>query len=226
MLFNEEVIFIHIGKTGGISCSQYLLKNLKPTVYNCHENAVESTRRLGIEGIVAMENTRRHWTLEQTVDFIQAFNGRRITDFKKVFAVVRHPFTLEYSFYGHMLKTEVQQRRGEASARIFEYAREGFLSFVKNAGYHAPGKQQDDFIRLNGDIPDNVQLIKFERIADDLPVAARPYFRSGAEKPLEHVNRTSYSNSLTEELTDEIRELIYQKHRYMFDSGLYSMSTY
>ena len=75
-------------------------------------------------------------------------------------AIIRHPFTLEYSFYQHMKKEKVRQLRGEASAPIFEYANQGFKSFVLHAGYHSPGMRQDDFVRIEGKIPEQVELIK------------------------------------------------------------------
>ncbi len=32
MIFSDGFLFIHIGKTGGMSCSQFLLNNLKTPV--------------------------------------------------------------------------------------------------------------------------------------------------------------------------------------------------
>lgn len=225
MVFNDDLIFIHIGKTGGISCSQYLLKNLKTTIYNCHENAVAATAALGRVGVLPREDTFRHWDLEQSLAYIQAFNGKRLEDFKKVIAIIRHPFSLEYSFYQHMKKDKVREHRGQASAQIFEYANEGFRSFVEHAGYHSPGMRQDDFVRLNGEIPNKVQLIKFEQLAEMLPVVVKPYCKTDADTTLGHNNRTHYDGSMQEELTAEIKQLIYKKHQYMFDSGLYSLES-
>ncbi|MBX2880558.1 MAG: sulfotransferase family 2 domain-containing protein [Granulosicoccus sp.] len=224
MVFNDDLIFIHIGKTGGISCSQYLLKNLRTTVYNCHENAVEATRLLNRPGVVARQDTSRHWNLAQSLDYIQKFNGKSLDDFSRVIAIIRHPVTLEYSFYQHMKKTEVQKKRGAASAQIFRYANEGFLNFVRHAGYHTPGMRQDDFVRIDGEIPPQVELIKFENLNTTLPELVAPYCRTDADRVVGHNNRTSYQASVEEELDDEILELIYHKHQYMFDSGLYSMA--
>lgn len=223
MVFNDDLIFIHIGKTGGITYSQYLLKNLKTTVYNCHENAIATTASLGRVGVLPREDTFRHWDLEQSLAYIQAFNGKRLEDFKKVIVIIRHPFTLECSFYQHMKKDKVQKQRGPASAPIFQYANEGFQRFFEHAGYHSPGMRQDDFIRVNGEIPDKVELIKFEQLADTLPAAVKPFCRADAESTIGHNNRTQYTGSLSEELTDEIKQLIYKKHQFMFDSGLYSL---
>jgi len=224
MVFNNDLIFIHIGKTGGISCSQYLLKNLHPTVYNCHENAIEATRLLNREGVVALQDTSRHWSLKQSLDYIQSFNGRQLSDFTRVIAIIRHPVTLEYSFYQHMKKDQVQKKRGAASAEIFRYANEGFRSFVRNAGYHTPGMRQDDFVRLDGEIPSQVQLLKFEELSVTLPDVVAPFCQQQACVEVGHNNRTRYDANVEDELDDETLELIYHKHQFMFDSGLYSMA--
>lgn len=226
MVFNDDLIFIHIGKTGGISCSQYLLKNLRTTVYNCHENAIAATASLDRVGVLPRQDTFRHWSLEQSLAYIEQFNGKRLQDFKKVIAIIRHPFTLEFSFYQHMKKDKVREHRGQASAQIFEYANQGLKTFVEHAGYHSPGMCQDDFVRLNGEIPSKVELIKFEQMSELLPAAVRPYCKPDADSTLGHNNRTHYDGSMHDELTDEIKQLIYAKHQYMFDSGLYSVNSY
>jgi len=222
MIFNDDLIFIHIGKTGGMSCANYLLKNLKRPVYSCHEFADKEITKLAIDGVTPRTDTKRHWTLEQSLQYIKEFNGKELSDFTKVMAVVRHPYSLEYSFCNHMKKPHIQKQRGDVSQSLFDLANTSFKDFVKYAGYHAPGLTQDAFIRVNGKIPESVELIKFEALDPAFADAVEPFIGAGDGERIASVNKTQYSKDLSDVLTGEVKDLIYLKHRYMFDSGLYS----
>ena len=102
MIFNEDLIFIHIGKTGGLSCARYLLFNLQRPVYNCHFHARVETLRLGLLGVESLQSVNRHCSLEEALELVASVDGRQLHDFQKVVAVIRHPYTLEMSFYRHL----------------------------------------------------------------------------------------------------------------------------
>ena len=221
MIFNNDLIFIHIGKTGGISCSDYLLHNLQPPVYNCHLEVVAEIKRLKIDGIVPKPDISRHCTLTEALDYIWRFNGKRLKDFAKVVAVIRHPYTLEHSFYNHLQKPRVRERR-KKDARLLELAKGDFKTFVEKAGYHRKDHTQDDFVRLGTEIPICVELVRFEQLSVAFPEAVSRFIRKADVRHFPHHNRTKYQSNLCKELTDDVKELIYQKHKFMFDSGLYS----
>jgi len=219
MIFNNDLIFIHIGKTGGLSCSEYLLHNLQPPVYNCHREALNEM--IKTDGIVPRTDVGRHCTLAEALDYIGQLNGKQLKDFAKVVAVIRHPYTLEYSFYKHLQKPSVRERR-KSPPHLLELAKGDFKTFVERAGYHRPDHTQDDFVRLGNEIPICVEFIKFEQLTVAFPQAVSRFFRKGAHASLPHHNRTEYQSNIGKELTDDVKELIYQKHKFMFDSGLYS----
>ncbi len=222
MIFNKDIIFIHIGKTGGMSCARYLLENLKSRpVYNCHEYAEEEGAATPVEGVVALSDTQRHWTLQQSLEYINKFDGRTLSDFKKVIAVVRNPVTLEYSFYQHMRKSHIRKQRGDRCQPLYNLADGDFQTFVKHAGYHSPGKTQDEFVRLNGAIPDSVELVKFESINPDFVNAVSAFTTGRTASELETRNKTTYSQGLEDVLTEELENIIYKKHQYIYDSGMY-----
>ena len=223
MIFNNDLIFIHIGKTGGMSCSIYLLNNLQPPVYNCHSDAFNETKKLKIDGIIPQSDIDRHCTLAEALQLIQELDGRQLKDFKKVVAVIRHPYTLEYSLYKHLQKPSVRRRR-KSKKRLLELANGDFKTFVAKAGYHRDNLTQDDYFCLDGEIPNSVELIRFEQLTVAFPRAVSQFFRKEAVYPFPHRNRTNYQIDINEMLTDEVKELIYQKHKYMFDSRLYSRS--
>jgi hypothetical protein len=221
MIFNDDLIFIHIGKTGGMSCSAYLLDNLRPPVYNCHSAAASERDHSKNEGVVIRSDAFRHFNLAEALKYIEQFNGKQMSDFRKVVAVIRHPYTLEYSFYEHMQKPGAKASRRD-DARLLELADGTFKDFVANAGYHRKDHTQDDFVRLNNGIPDRVELVRFEELSLAFPRAVAAFLRRGATQRFPHVNRTAYQTDIRDALNDEVMELIYKKHRFMFDSGLYS----
>lgn len=221
MIFNNDLIFIHIGKTGGTSCARYLLHNLKTPVYNCHHGAFAQIKALKIDGIVPKEDINRHCTLTETLDYIRQFNGKQLKDFAKVVAVIRHPYTLEYSYYKHLQKPHVKKRRKD-DIRLLELAGGNFKTFVGKADYHRRNHTQDDFVRVGNEIPDCVELIRFEQLAVAFPEAVSRFCRKEGKYPFPHANHTEYQSNINNELTDDVKELIYQKHKFMFDSGLYS----
>ena len=65
MIFNDRMMFIHIGKTGGSSCSDYLLHNLQGPAWNCHADADRELAPLGIEGMHPRTDIKRHCTLPE-----------------------------------------------------------------------------------------------------------------------------------------------------------------
>jgi len=93
---------------------------------------------------------------------------------------------------------------------------------VAKAEYHRKDTTQDDFIRLDKEIPSCVELVRFEELAVSFPKSVSHFIRKGATSPFCHANRTEYKTNIREVLTDEAKELLYQKHKFMFDSGLYS----
>ena len=225
MIFNDEMIFIHIGKTGGMSCSKYLLRNLKPPVYNCHRGALDEMKNLPkTDGIVPVPeiDINRHSTLTEALDFIRKFKGKTIDDFSKIVAVIRHPYTLEYSFYKHLRKPRVVERRKAKNADLLSLAEGDFKNFVEKAPYHRRGYSQDSFFKVANEVPDNVELVRFERLSIDFPAAVAPFLKKGSESQLPHHNRTEYQSDISQVLTEDVKTLLYQKHKFMFDSGLYS----
>jgi hypothetical protein len=222
MIFNENFLFIHIGKTGGMSCSEYLLNNLAPTVYNCHADALKEVVPFDPKSVEPLTGIGRHCTLAEALAFIEQHNGKTLADFDKVVAVVRNPYAIEYSYYQHLRKPHIAERRRRRSPQLVDLAEGEFAKFVEFAGYHRDGVRQNDFFQLDGETPDKVELIKFEELTTALPTAIAPFKKTGAEHPFPHRNKSKYNAALHDLLTPAVEELIYRKHQYMFDSGIYT----
>lgn len=172
--------------------------------------------------LIAVTGVNQHCTLSGAPKHLQLAAGVGISDFRKILVVIRHPLSLEYSFYRHMQKPQVRERR-KHNPELLRLADSCFSEFIRGAGYHREGLPQEAFFLVDGVIPPNVELIRFETLAQSFPKAVQPYSKPGHTVDFPHANASQISTPLRELLTDEIRDLIYVKHRYMFDSGLYNI---
>lgn len=221
MLFNDRLMFIHIGKTGGSSCAEYLLHHLAGPAWNCHHEAdlEQAGMALG-DRMRPRTDIKRHCTLAEAAAYVQAFDGRTLADFEKIVAVIRDPYTLEYSHY-HYMKLPAVRERERGNPGLLERTSGDLRDFVRRAGYHRKDTPQEGYFLVDGMLPANVVLLRYERLADDFPRLVAPYLDTAAPPPLPHVNRTGYGSRVEDEVDAEIEALIYRKHRYMFDSSLY-----
>ena len=225
MIFNDRMIFIHIGKTGGMSCSNYLLNNLAGPVHSVHQEAAEEAARLGLSHIKCHSDLNRHCTLERGLNFIHLLTGRVLADYDRVVAVFRHPVTLEYSFYEHLKKPHVRERRKKNKA-LLDLANGDFLTFIKKAGYHRPGAAQQDFVTIDGSIPDCVTIVKFEQLTTQFPDTVSRFLKSSSPAPFPHNNRSSYQKPLRDQITPEVLAAVYEKHRFLFDNKIYELEDF
>lgn len=222
MIFNEEIIFIHNGKAGGTSCTQFLLDHLKRPVYNCHKNAEGDPQLKGSSaGVIAVPHIPRHCTLKMALSEIYKLTAQTIGDFQKIFVVIRNPFELEYSYYSHLQKPGVVARVSKTRPRLVELAKSGFKDFVMHAGYHSFYPQEGFFLVEGIQPPKNVDLIRFESLETSFPTAVGPYLQTKNPTFFPKLNRSSYTTDLRNLLTPDIQRLIIEKHKYMFELGYY-----
>lgn len=220
MIFNDQLMFIHIGKTGGSSCSDFLIHNLRGPAWNCHADADLELAPLGIADVSPRTDIKRHCTLEEAAAYVHAFDGRRLEDFERIVAVIRDPYTLEYSHY-HYMKLPAVREREKGNPALLERTSGDLLDFVQRAGYHRKNTPQEGYFLVDGQLLPNVTLVRYERLAEDFPSIVAPFLKPDASFPFPHSNRTGYDSHVEQEMTAEIEALVYAKHRYMFDSGLY-----
>jgi hypothetical protein len=223
MIFNDEILFIHNGKTGGTSCAAYLLECLPDPVYVCRADAHWYCAQHPGKKLIPVTGVNQHCPLFGAPKHLQLAAGVGISDFRKILIVIRHPLSLEYSFYLHMQKPQVRERR-KNNPELLRLADGCFSEFIRGAGYHREGLPQEAFFLVDGVIPPNVELIRFETLAQSFSKAVQPYSKPGHVVAFPHANASQISTPLSELLTDEIRELTYAKHRYMFESGLYDIN--
>ncbi len=222
MIITEDIVFIHIAKTGGMSCADFLLRNLSPPIYNCYVPLVKKPKQSMLPGVTMVTDVGRHIPLRKARPHIQRLTGKSIEEMGKILAIIRHPFTLEYSFFRHLQKPLIIKRRMKGSPELVKLAQGDFKTFVVKSGYLRPGAPQEDYFLIDGEAPSNLELIRFEELSIAFPKAVREYAAADGEAEFPKLNSSGGSTELQALLDEETRELIYKKHRYMFDAGHYN----
>jgi len=218
MLFNDEVMFLHVPKTGGMSITTYLLNNLPGTIYlsvppAAFDHASRSAKFADVRERLQLVPGRRHEDLFQAGQIAGKF-GRSLQDFKLIMAVVRNPYDLEVSYYCHLRKESVRKRSGRGRLATSLAASGDFETFAKSAPYygHLPSRIER-YYSLSGGTPDNMQIIRLEEIDGDLAVVA-PFSLRRWSMP--HYNRTNGRRQWADYLTPTAESAIYEKYRYLF----------
>lgn len=235
MILTRDILFIHIPKTAGVSCTDFLCEYLRQPIayFSIHANFGKTEYRSArvFPGI-------NHETLEEVYSArakIIDLTGIDVNHVEKVLTVVRHPYDLEmsiYNFFRNAHRNSLQHLRDSPNlAERIELAKGSFKEFVAGSGNfrqdNTPSHQRrlyriEDYFLVDGHVPPKVQILKFEDIAETLPTAVEPYCSADFSGEFPHLNRShSKRERPIVEMDDEVKALIYEKHRWLFDHGYY-----
>jgi hypothetical protein len=212
MVFNKDVLFIHLGKTGGMSVTDYLCNTLKPPVYHVlPQSSLEKVKALGYEEMIP---GNRHGSLSAAQEIIAPYN-LKLADFKLILVVVRNPFDLHFSYFKQLRKPHAFKRLSEnpKNKNLLDAAMGEYDAFAQKDFVHYNG-MLSTFFEIDGKRPENLQIVKFEELATKVPELVRPYVVN--DYPFPHENK-SIDNSLPpKRLSDEAAAAIKHKYYYIF----------
>lgn len=210
MVFNKDVLFIHLGKTGGMSVTDYLCNTLEPPVYHVlPQSHLESSKPLGYEQMIP---GNRHASLTVAKEIIEPFN-MKISDFKLIFVIVRNPFELHFSYYKHLRKPHIIKRLSQYpnSKKRLDAAMGDYEDFAQEDFVHYNGNLAA-FFQLNGRRPDNMKVVNFENLNIEIPLLIKPFAIN--DYPFPHRNK-SPEYHLTAPLSDKALLCIRNKYAYI-----------
>lgn len=234
MIVSPDILFIHIPKTAGISCTDFLCEHLRgPIGYFSFRPGADNSQYRNAQVYPGFN----HETLEEIYadsERIQNLTGVDVHRVEKIIAVIRHPYDLEASTYrffknGHRNYLRVFKDSPNIIERI-ALAQGSFKDFVVQSGYFRKenenslgGRQYrtEDYLLCNGRLPEKLEILKFEDIQNALPVSVMPYMENPAVD-FPHSNRShGKRQTFNIDVDDETKELIVAKHRWVFEQGYY-----
>ncbi len=212
MIFCDQLLFLHVPKTGGMSVTKYLLKVLpRPVYYTSLESDPEFTE----PGAIYLPGIR-HENLADAREIVAQY-GYALEKFPVILAVLRNPYDIEVSRFSYLQKGHSWDRGHNQELALFE----DFETFARESHDHS-GTQRplDSFFLIEGHTPKNLHVI----FTEDLDAGFDSVLRHiGIEKkePLLREN-TSEREGLEKYYTAAAEEAVYQRYRWAFDAGYYS----
>jgi Sulfotransferase family len=231
MIVNPDVLFLHIPKTGGTSCTDYLCQALTGPVFLSSLHYQTSATHFQASVIPGIS----HETLSEihdSRDELERKTGIRLDEIKLIVAVLRHPYEIElsnYHFYRDGNRNILSHRMFRDARTVWriDLAQGDFAGFVAQSGHFRVGfdgvdLRCEDYFLVGGQMDPRIRLLRAESLSVDFPRLLQPYTRSGVDFPF--VNRSRRESPVPfEDLDDDLRELIYLKHRWVFDNGYYGV---
>jgi hypothetical protein len=210
MVFSKELLFIHVPKTGGMSVTNYLLSTISPPVYEVRPDHGGDARRGGVIEITG----NRHLGLTEAGRVV-AEHGFEIGKFSLILAVIRNPYSLEVSRYsylqtGHPWDAGPNQELALTSS---------FETFAVHSGVHAGATSPENYYQLDGAIPKNMRIVRFENLAAGIRSVLEEIGMS-SDLDFPHHNQSlhgdyrSYYSAAAE-------EAVYRRYKWVFDNHFY-----
>jgi hypothetical protein len=154
LIFNEDVLFLHVPKTGGMSVTEYLLRRLRtPVTVTAPEPSDEPSRARFLQG-------RRHETMAEAASEL-SYSGIDIDDFALILATMRNPYELEVSRY-HYLRLANAWDSTEAQRIALDNE---FPDYLRQAGFFGSAPPRfERYYQLAGRVPPNLRILRFENL--------------------------------------------------------------
>lgn len=234
--WNDDIAFIHIPKTAGKACRAYLHDHLKDT-HEADENYPQGHQGASF-GHIALRDFEQY-TGRAPDSFAKIFAVVRDPYDHQVSQYIfwrdeyarglRHPARHHAAMHpdlSHWLLDPMSdwhvwdERPVRMNGRI---VRKTVASGVEppESGYGAFGGYYLYWLAdESGEIPDNVTLIRFERLGEDFPMALKPF--TGVARPMEEVNVGPRHNRNPVPYYSQMAvELVERKFAHAFAEGWY-----
>lgn len=213
MLLTENVLYIHVPKTGGMALTSHLMTLLPGRkLYTAPEPHPE-WHAGAPEGEVEFVLGSRHETLDEA-QVVLADLGYDVSQFSVAIAGTRNPYALEVSRYAYLQAGHSVDAGAEQDLAM----NSDFASFTARSdrSLSAPIHR---YYTLGGQIPANLRVIRLEQLDDDLRrvmtelgIAASGEIIKDNESV--HDDYRTYYNPAAE-------AAVYERYRWIFDQGWY-----
>ena len=216
--YSDRLLFIHIPRCGGTSITDYLM--------------------LTIRGMTHSKFPIGHIRLQD----VEYFIGRKPSSFEKIIAIVRNPFDLEVSCFNYARKLVIDNREGalwhfqafsyldvsgccqDPLCKFNYYYERKFLpeiygtcemSLLEIDERMREHGVQKYWVSVDGEVPVNLEIIKFENLADVIEKTVR--YRQ-ADIPLPHVNGTKNETNTLNRFDRQARDSVLRNYHWTIDN--------
>jgi hypothetical protein len=222
MLWNRRFLFLHYPKTAGVSLTEAFAAAWERPVFGIVAPGQLQTMRQRNDELVFLTTGSGHESLARA-HHILSTACVDMAAFEAIFVVVRNPYDLMVSNYFFMRRTHAsrsRQTRGAGPEHVkFRFAAEAdFASFCERI----PMSDISGWMTLDGRVPDNLEIIRFEALAENFARIGRKYGMKDVALPRRNVSRHDAYQAY---MTPDIEEAIHRKLPYLFDQGFYSRDT-
>lgn len=232
MVINPDVLFLHIPKTGGTSCTDFLCQALAEPVFLSSLHYQTSATHFQASVIPGISHETLGEIHESSGELARK-TGILLDDLKLIVAVLRHPYEIElsnYHFYrdgNNNILRHKMFRDARTEWRI-DLAQGDFAGFVRNSGHFRVGfdgadLRCEDYFLVGGKMDPRMRLLRAETLSVDFPRLLQPFTRGDVDFPFTNRSRRESSTPF-ENLDGDLRQLIYLKHKWVFDNGYYGVS--
>lgn len=215
MLFNQDLLFLHVPKTGGMAVTEKLLDVLpKPIYYALPQGAKDKVHNPPHVFAVA---GKRHGNLKDAREWIAKY-GKTLPDFNKIVATIRNPYAMEVSRYFYLRKG-FECDRGKAQKIALE---NDFETFAVNSLYFGRKSSRiEDYFVLDGETPKNLVIIRNEQLDLELKkVLTGIGLELTLNSPVVRINQTKHRD-WHQYITPKAETAIYKRYQWLFDANFY-----
>lgn len=218
--YSDDLFFVHVPKCAGWSCKHYMREHVPGMLF-------PDDKESGLPiGHVPMRD-------------VEKFTGRPLDSFKKIIAIIREPHDQQLSQWLFW-----RDRRARQGVHVHDYMAathqtvESFL-LDERCDFHLwyethpllglAERPEGSVIRdarrgiywywlsVDDELPDNLEILKFEEIGETFPAAVAP-FAGGAVHPLGRENATPTRRPWREYYTPLAAQLVELKFAWAFDN--------
>lgn len=215
MLWTDDFLFLHFPKTAGKSLTRALAQTLgRPMTCVISKGQVRELADCDHANLTIIEGWA-HENMRAARKRLAEYD-KTLESFKAIILGIRNPYDLMVSNYFFMRKTFKHNREREN----FKIAMENdFEDYTMKVGF-AP---IENWMTVNGSRPENLRIIRFERLQEDFDALADEFGLESITLP--HINPSSHDH-YTAYLTPAAEDAIYRKLKYLFDEGFYARHTF
>ena len=215
MLWCEDYLFVHYPKTAGKTLTRFFVQAWpRPIAGFISKGQVNELADCELEK-TGIQVGRGHENLKLSSEIV-ARNGGDIMRMKGIFCCIRNPYDLMVSNYHFMRETF--EANGDRPNFVIAHENK-FVDYCEKVGVSSPS----NWMTLNGKMPDNLQIVRFEKMSDDLNSYSKKF---GFKLPvLGHLN-ASKRDHYSEYMCARSEKAIADKFSYWFNEGFYQRESF